>query len=224
MPYTASKSTIYCIPGLGTNKTLFKNLELDQHRITHVTWEKPFKNESLPDYAMRLAKQIDTSKPFILLGVSFGGMCAIEIAKQFSPLKTFLVSSSKTKEELPGSLKILSVLPVHKLLTEPVALKGAGLFKKRLGVTRISENDFQSLLTPPPEGYFSNTIHMIVNWKNETYPQNVVHIHGNADRVLPYKEGVKYDYIIEGGTHFMVMDRAGEISGIINNELNNILQ
>jgi predicted phosphoribosyltransferase len=37
-------------------------------------------NDTLQSYAIQLSAQIDTPKP-IILGVSFGGMIAIEIAK-----------------------------------------------------------------------------------------------------------------------------------------------
>lgn len=185
----------------------------------HIKWLAPEKDETLPEYAMRLSKQIDTSLPFVLIGVSFGGMCCIEITKQLSPVKTFLVSSSKVRSELPKSLRFLSIIPGHQLLSDNIFLKGARIVKNKLGVTEDMEKDFEEMLTPPPDGYFSKAVNMIVNWQNEECPRNVFHIHGNADDVLPYKKEVAYDYIVEGGSHMMVMDRGEEISEVINKEL-----
>ncbi|MGK6351614.1 hypothetical protein [Parapedobacter sp. DT-150] len=45
-------------------------------------------------------------------------------------------------------------------------------------------------------------------------PSNTVHIHGTADRILPFRF-VKADYVIPGGSHLMVVNRAKEISDII---------
>jgi hypothetical protein len=219
MNNSSHKLHIYCIPGLGVNNHLYKNLKLTNCKITHIKWLAPVKDETLPEYAMRLAEQIDTSKPFVLIGVSFGGMCCIEIAKQLSPVKTFLISSSKVRSELPKSLRFLSILPGHQLLSDTIFLKGARIVKNKLGVTNEMEQDFEDMLTPPPDGYFSKAVDMIVNWQNEEYPSSVFHIHGNADDVLPYKKDVNYDYIVQDGSHMMVVDKGEEISEVINREL-----
>jgi hypothetical protein len=217
------KLHVYCIPGLGVNQQLFKNLKLTNCKVTHIQWLTPVKGETLPEYAMRLAQQIDTSKPFVLIGVSFGGMCSIEIAKRLAPVKTFLISSSKVRSELPKSLRFLSILPGHQLLSDTIFLKGARIVKNKLGVTAEMEQDFEEMLTPPPDGYFSKAVDMIVNWQNEEYPSNVFHIHGNADDVLPYKEDVMYNYIVQDGSHMMVVDRGEEISEVINMELEKLV-
>jgi hypothetical protein len=222
MSNSAHQLQVYCIPGLGVNEHLFKNLRLKKCRVSCIEWIAPVKDESLPEYAMRLTKQMDTSKPFALIGVSFGGMCSIEIAKQLSPVKTFLISSSKVRSELPKSLRFLFFLPGYKLFSDNVYLKSARIVKKRLGVTEEMDEDFEEMLTPPPEGYFRKAVDMIVNWQNEEYPSNVFHIHGNADDVLPYKKEVDYNYIVQNGSHMMVMDRGEEISEVINRELEKV--
>jgi hypothetical protein len=219
MNNTSNKLQVYCIPGLGVNKQLFKNLKLNNCKVMHIKWLAPVKDETLREYAMRLSQQIDTSKPFALIGVSFGGMCCIEIAKQLSPVRTFLISSSKVRSELPKSLRFLSILPGHQLLSDTIFLKGARIVKNKLGVTNEMEQDFENMLTPPPDGYFSKAVDMIVNWQNEEYPASVFHIHGNADDVLPYRKDVDYDYIVQLGSHMMVVDRGEEISEVINKEL-----
>ncbi|HSH65903.1 MAG TPA: alpha/beta hydrolase [Bacteroidia bacterium] len=219
MEKTPNKFIIYCIPGLGTNQSLFKKLQLINAELVHIQWLKPLKKETLPEYALRLAEQIDQTQPFILMGVSFGGMCAIEIAKKLTPLKTILISSSKTATELPWNFELLKIVPVYKLLTEKISIAGARLFKKRIGVTPEIENDFSMLLTLPPEHYYRRTIDMIVHWENKQVPANCMHIHGTADRVLPLKKEVDYNQIIKNGSHLMILDRAGDISGIINREL-----
>lgn len=210
---------IYCIPGLGMDPVLFKYLQLPKCNIIPIEWISPFKKETLREYAMRLGKQINTSTPFVLVGVSFGGMCAVEIAKELTPLRTILISSSKTAAELPDELKILKYIPLHFLLSDSLYLKFTMLVTKRLGVTKELKDEFKAMLTLPPENYFSRTINMILHWKNKTVPPGIIHIHGNADQVLYYKRNIKYDYVIEGGSHFMVVQRAKEISSIIEKEL-----
>ena len=59
------------------------------------------------------------------------------------------------------------------------------------------------------------SIDAVSKWNNETIPTNLIHIHGDCDKLLPAKPGGKYE-IVKGGEHFMVYSKAEEVSGIIN--------
>ena len=74
------------------------------------------------------------------------------------------------------------------------------------------------MLQTAPTNYFKGAVHCIVNWKNKDYPPTIVHIHGNADQVLPHHK-INADYTIDKGSHFMIINRADEINAIINDEL-----
>ena len=211
---------VYCIPGMGVDERLFRNLKLDHCVIHHIKWKTPLKNESLSKYSLRLAEQIDTSKPFALIGVSFGGMCCTEIAKELHPVKTFLVSSSKSRSELPQKLKIWGKIPLYKSLSDATYKKGALFFKKQFGVrTQEQSEKFEEMLSTAPKDYFKGAVHCILTWANKEVPENIVHIHGTKDQVLPHLKVVNCNYSIEKGTHFMIINRAEEINKIINEEL-----
>ncbi len=138
---------VYCIPGMGVNERLFRNLKLTNCTILHVKWESPLKNESLPDYALRLSKQIDTSHPFVLIGVSFGGMCCVEISKHLKPLKTFIISSSKFHNELPFKITFWRKLPLYRLFNDGFFKDVAMIAKKQFGVfTDEQKKSFRSML------------------------------------------------------------------------------
>lgn len=204
---------------MGVNERLFRNLKLEGCHIHHIKWLTPIKNESLKDYAIRLSEQIDQSEPYCLLGVSFGGMCATEISKELQPYKTFLVSSSKTINEIPNIIKIWNKLPLYRSLSDKHYIKGAMLFKKQFGVNSQEQKErFLEMLNTAPVNYFKRAVHCIVSWNNKEYPENIIHIHGDRDDVLPHKK-IKTDYIIPGGSHFMIINRAEEINDIINKEL-----
>ncbi|MEO6901712.1 MAG: alpha/beta hydrolase [Bacteroidia bacterium] len=218
----SNQLTIYCIPGLGVNSHLFKKLKLSACTIRHIKWIDPFKKERLDQYAMRLAEQIDTSSPFVLIGVSFGGMCCIEIAKKLSPLKTFLISSSKTCYEIPIRVRLLAILPIHILIKGDFHMKIVWLLKIIFKITPEVEKDYDDVLSHLPQNYLGRAIQMIVTWKNKTCPNHVVQIQGTEDRVLPFKGNVEYQYTIKNGTHIMVLDHPEEISEILNKELEEI--
>ena len=61
-------------------------------------------------------------------------------------------------------------------------------------------------------------VDQVIHWKNEEVPANLTHIHGTSDRIFP-NFYIKDALWIKGGTHFMIVNRAKEISKIIRNEL-----
>lgn len=211
---------VYCLPGMGVNERLFRNLKLNKSNIHHIKWVTPIKNESLPNYAMRLSTQIDTTQPFVLVGVSFGGMCSVEIAKQLQPLRTFIISSNKFHSELPLKLSFWRVIPLYRLFRDGFYKNAVVLAKKQFGiVTQEQMINFRKMLDEAPKDYYSRAVHCIIKWKNETRPENLIHIHGTADRVLPHRKLKGCDFTIKGGSHFMIINKAEEISEIINKEL-----
>lgn len=47
--------------------------------LFQIEWIEPLPNETIEQYAKRLAQCIDTSQPYVIIGVSFGGLIATEI-------------------------------------------------------------------------------------------------------------------------------------------------
>ncbi|WP_443946477.1 alpha/beta fold hydrolase [Pedobacter sp. AW1-32] len=93
---------VYFISGLGADRRIFSNINLRPDlKIIHVNWIAFGKKESLEKYAARLSLQIDTSISFALVGVSFGGIIAVELAKLLKPSATVIISSSVKRTELP---------------------------------------------------------------------------------------------------------------------------
>ena len=61
----------------------------------------------------------------------------------------------------------------------------------------------------------------LVNLKNEKRLDRVVKISGTRDKFFPPIERNK-TILIEGGEHFMIVDRAEEISNLINEVIKNV--
>lgn len=212
-------TAVYCIPGMGVDMRLFKNLQPERAELRFISWIPPLPDETMADYAMRLSEQIDTSQPYALMGVSFGGMCALEIAKQLHPVRTFVVSSCTTSDQLPPKITFWKNFKLYKQLSDSRYIKAALLIRKQFGVKgKEQAQRFKDMLNAAPHHYFSGAVHCIVNWKNTSVPASVVQIHGTADRILPYRR-IKCDYTIERGTHYMIVNRAAEISRIVDEEL-----
>ncbi|MDR2273075.1 MAG: hypothetical protein LBF27_19350, partial [Sphingobacterium sp.] len=57
-------------------------------------------------------------------------------------------------------------------------------------------------------------IHQILQWKNNSVPDNLIHIHGSSDRIIPIKN-VKPNFIIKRAGHFMTVTHAQEVEKLL---------
>ncbi len=57
-------------------------------------------------------------------------------------------------------------------------------------------------------------INQIVNWRNLTLAENVKHIHGTSDRILPYCF-VHADFPLHNGGHFMTVNKSEELNKLL---------
>ena len=90
---------IYLISGLGADERAFQHLDLRAYDVIYIAWIEALKKETLAHYAGRLLAQVSTKKP-ILIGLSFGGMIAIEMAKQIETEKGCFNFIRKNKERI----------------------------------------------------------------------------------------------------------------------------
>ncbi len=207
---------VYCLPGLGTDRRMYAyqhQLDLDLRFLEMI---RPDPKDSLASYAQKLMAQIDQSQPFSLMGVSMGGMMSMEISKLCKPEKVCIISSCKTKNELPRQFTIFRRTKIHRILS-------AGLFKRTIrwyssfftDLNPMGKYAFLNMIEAQDPYFLRWAANAIITWDNETIPEKLLHIHGNKDNVLPYSR-VKADITVEQGTHFMVSSRADEINQLIN--------
>ena len=203
---------IYLLCGLGADERLFGYLDLSPYNVTPVRWEVPGKGESMASYAKRLLPQITSKRP-VLMGVSFGGMLAIEIGKQIATDKIILISSAAVKKEIPWMYRLGKITKLHRLAPGKV-LKHAHMFMNWIMGAKdpVRRELLKTMLHRSDPRFLTWAIDKVVTWDNITELPNVVRIHGTADRVLPF---VKADYVIEGGGHLIVANRAREVDMIL---------
>lgn len=209
---------IYAIPGLGTTKELFRYLELPDCELIVLEWPET-KGLDLQNYAAEFIKQIDTSVPFYLMGVSFGGMICSELSHKVNAQGIFLISSCKNKNEFPWLLKTLRILPIYKLIPDRLLLSMASYSNWILGFDSSFNDEFLQMLREMKPNYFHDSVDMIVNWQKKDDPKNVKHIHGTKDKLLLYRS-VKAHHTVKGGTHAMIVYQSKEISEWLLGEMN----
>jgi pimeloyl-ACP methyl ester carboxylesterase len=207
---------LFLLSGLGADKRVFDFLDLSDYTVHHVQWITPIPNESMGDYAQRLLPQITEENP-ILMGVSFGGMIALEIAKLVPVEKIILISSARSSNAIPSYLKLITKLRIQKIIP-PGALKKPNEMLYWLFGVRAKEHRalLASIMKDTDEIFLTWAIETITLWKNNTPPNQVIQIHGTKDRILSLQSA---DYLVEGGGHLMVVTRAKEISVILKNVL-----
>lgn len=210
---------IYCFSGLGADEQAFQNLKVEGHQLVHISWIKPLKGETLSDYAIRLKPTIKDNHPFVLLGVSFGGMIAMEIAKRLKPKSLILISTVTSKEELPVIYRVAGWLGLHKIIP-PDFLKQANLVTYYLfGLKEPENKDILSQTLKRTDATFLKwALGAIVNWDNRE-KKDCIRIHGTNDRILPINN-IRVNHRIAKGGHLMILNKGEEISNIILKELN----
>jgi pimeloyl-ACP methyl ester carboxylesterase len=209
---------VYCISGLGADQRIFDNLRLEGYELRYIPWVVPTKNESLEHYAQRMIDGFDLDHA-ALIGVSFGGMLGIEIAKKVPLKKLFIISSIKTRNELPRWMQWSGKLRLNKLVPTRSFRFADQLNDKRLGVSNSAERQMvRAYRRAANPVYVQWAINQVVNWKNEWTPDHLTHIHGDSDKMFPITR-ITAHHLIPGGTHMMIYNRAADIARIIGEEL-----
>jgi pimeloyl-ACP methyl ester carboxylesterase len=203
---------IYLLSGLGADKRVFDFVDLSGFKLNHVDWIDPTDNESIENYAKRLLGQIRTERPTII-GVSFGGMVTVEIAKQMDTEKVILISSAKTRFDIPFYFRIIGQLGLNKLVPSRIFKTVNSLTYWFFGTTTKKEKELlKAIIKETDRKFLSWAIDKIVNWRNTTLLTNLTHIHGTDDKILPFKTA---DIKVFNGGHLMIINKGNDISGLI---------
>lgn len=211
---------IYLIPGLGADKRIFKNLAIAHCEVHYLDWIPNEPGESINDYTKRFAALITHSNP-IVLGMSLGGVFAVEISKIVNCKYVFLVSSFQLSSQLPWYFKLGRKMNMHKLINKKMMLNSLWLFNWLFSVKSDSEKQMlKNILQDSEEDFLIWSIEALLSWRNHTLVHNLTHIHGDSDRIIPISF-VQPNIIIPNGSHFMIMNKAKKISEVVNQVLQN---
>ncbi|MEX2483268.1 MAG: alpha/beta hydrolase [Brumimicrobium sp.] len=215
------KKNIYLFPGQGSDCRIFSKLEFDTNRfeVSCFDYGVPMKDESLEDFALRISKYIDTTREFVLIGVSLGGMLCTELAHQINPSKTIIISSAKTMHELPKKYTLQRQVNLYKVIPANWYKKGALFLQPIVEPDRRNEKStFKAMLKKKSPLYFKRTVKMLVLWNRTSCTEEIIHIHGDKDHTIPL-DNLKPSYIVKNGSHMMTLTRARDINKIIINTL-----
>ena len=209
---------LYIFSGLGADERVFQKLDFSDFSVTFIKWIIPQDKETIEDYTTRLIEQIKTPNP-TLIGLSFGGMIAIEVAKQIETEKIILISSAKTKKEIPFYYRFAGKIKLHKIMPDRILKSSNFMINWFFGANSTFEKQLlKQILIDTNPAYLKWAIDKIANWKNETIIYNTYHIHGTKDRLLPISY-VNYNEKIKKGSHLMVLNKSEELNRVLRREL-----
>ena len=199
---------VFLMPGMAANSKIFEFIKLPKNfKFHYLEWFQPNKEEDLKSYVDRLSKKIN-GKNIILVGVSFGGIIVQELSKIIRVKKVIIISSVKSRHELPLMMQLSKKTKAYKFLPlnwiddfESLVMFVFGpMVKKRISL-------YRNYLSFRDENYLKWAIHQIVNWEQNKGDKNTIHIHGTHDLVFP-SIYIKNAIFVKGGNHAMILRKA----------------
>lgn len=212
------QKTVYLFSGLGADSSIFMNLALPGYHKVYITWIPALPKESISQYAGRIRSQITVENPDII-GLSFGGIVAVEVSKQIKVDKMVLISSVRTKSELNRIQFFFMKLGFYRIIPGPLIRRANFLTYQYFGARSPKDKKtLTKILAHTDVSFFRWALKSIAYWDNKMAPEKTIQIHGTADRVITSRL-VHPDYRIKGGGHLMVFNKADTISKIITSYL-----
>ena len=211
--------TLYLIPGLGFDYRIFEKLELSNYSVKYLNWIEPEIDETIQHYTARMAEEIDSNKgDVILVGHSLGGVVSQEIACILDVKKIFLLSSIRSRAELPTSFKIIQRLNLQKFFNKDFIIKSHDYWGANYGYKTEEERTlFKDMIGQQSNAYLQWALRALSIWQTPTVPNStqIIQIHGDQDKTFSVKLLKKPNKIVKGAGHFMIYQEAGLLSRFI---------
>ncbi len=209
---------LYLIPATACNWRLYE-LQLKQFPDAVVTQLlQPISlDETLQNYAQRLAKTIDTSTPFILVGVSLGGMLAQELALLLKPVAVIIIASCNNYKSISFPWQLIGKF-IHRMpnIVIKIILNSVGYLANKINYRKFpNQKNYAKMLKEISPYLVRWQCGAATKWqlsKNLTMP--VLHIHGARDLLMPIKKVQPHNIIANGG-HLINITHARRVNGFI---------
>ncbi|GGG59293.1 alpha/beta hydrolase [Bizionia arctica] len=199
---------VYFVPGMAASSLIYENIELpkNQFEMHMLEWLIPSVNETIEHYAKRMNENIIHDN-VVLIGVSFGGILVQEMSKYLSLRKLIVISSVKTKHELPKRMKLAKFTKAYKIMPTSLVNNIDALAKYTFGKSvkkRVAL--YRRYLSITNKQYLDWSIKQVVCWNQDKPLENAIHIQGDKDMVFPHR-CLGECITVKGGTHIMIINK-----------------
>ena len=210
-------SKIFFIPGLGANEMVFDNIgELPLGKV-NIQWLENHGDESINTYSHRLIETYKISKEDVVAGLSFGGILAQEITRILDLEKVILISSFRDINDLRSVYRfglrtgLYQLAPNFRIpiIDEIIAynLNSENQESKPILKKMLEQTDYELL-----KWSLQKIAELPVRQDESFKAHNII---GNRDKILKTWQN-EYTTIIDNGSHFMVYEKADEVTQAIS--------
>ena len=212
---------IYFISGLGADKNAFiKIRNFKGYEKVFLDWKKNKPKESMDSYIDRLTEGCEISNDDILVGLSFGGVVAMNIARKFGVNTVVLISSFKSVNNLRPLMRILIRTRSYYLLPPLKMRRLRTFFRHYFSSTSGSGNKvLASMVDASDVGLSKWSIDQIRKCQDVSKETTEIHnIIGAKDRIVNIWKN-EHTHVLQNGGHFMVYENVDEINELLLNIL-----
>lgn len=152
----------------------------------------------------------------VLVGLSFGGLVAQQIASLNGNAKVILVSSFLSKKNLPSFLRFgLDTGLYHFMPKKQFDFINQQIAYRLNSGEKSSHQMLIEMLEKSDMDLVKWSVHQIATWKPILNPKFERHsLQGTNDMVvMPWETHNKH--VVQDGTHFMVHDQADEVTNLL---------
>lgn len=164
---------------------------------------------------------MDVNNEITLIGLSFGGLVAQEMAKLIPCKQVIIISSVRSPEQFSWQLKLASKTRLYKIVPFWLMHLGNKLTADYyFSTTSKTESVLLHQIINDTDPHFLKwAIEKIMTWENEGITVPLTHIHGAKDRIFPIKpiRSLRTHRLkeIPNGGHFMIVNQVRQIQALI---------
>ena len=209
---------IYLIPGQAYTRDIYSKIDLTDLNYKYIDWAEPKAKESFKNYSLRMAADIDDNDDNVLIGHSLGGLVSLEISQYKKINKVILLSSLKTRGEMPFMLRLVKPFGISFFISRRIGINSVKYWGKYHDfVTQEEQELFKKMLSCFSNRYLRWSFKQLSGWHEPIIKSTtkIFHIHGTKDKTFPYKRIRKPVISIINGSHIMVYKQAEEISEVL---------
>ena len=209
------ESPIILLSGMGADARIFEKQMKALPTLRVPAWVTPLPHESLSEYAIRFAAEINPGELCFIGGASFGGFVALEMLNHLDVKACFLIGSVRSPSEFPRRFKVLNgisqgmgTFPFETaiLLSKLTLLSSGSRVKGHWSeiIAQLSESDAL---------FLKWACRAVLEWSGVSHAEQVpvYQIHGDKDFVLPIKN-TKPDRIVYGAGHALSMSHPDAVT------------
>jgi len=162
-----------------------------------------------------LAKTVPLDQPCWLVGVSFGGLLALEVGRLRPLARVVLISSLADASQLPPLLKLGRATRLYRLVPFGLLPRLPRLAQWFFGARNGREYRLLARILRDTDPTFACwATRQLLHWDSTGVPR-AVRLHGTHDRLLPSGSS-PVDYALPGAGHFMIVSHAAALSRLLH--------